>query len=207
MSSREWKDLTPEEQRRELDKVEKDVQRLAVGWEAPGELRDAYGPGAFMPRVVRVVDGNTTLGAFRLTPMPPEGKWTTSYYTPPSGPWKATRNYTIPPDSDQWEGHCLESGWRVMLEHLEPDTMIAGTAHAVKTYDEKERRRAGLKGLRVTRRGGSYRFTGPGGGRRRPERVDVQERKLAKVLWTLWEVTGDVGVPWEMFRKAVRAVH
>lgn len=205
MSNREWKDLTPEEQRDALDKAEKDVQRLAVGWEAPGELRDSYGPSAFMPRVVRVVDGNVTLGVFRLTPMPPEGKWTTTYEQGPSGRLVGKRRYTFPPDSDQWEGHRLESGWRVMLEHLEPDTVIAGTTRAVGTYDVEERRRAGLKGLRVTRRGGSYRFTCHGGGRRRPERVDVQERKLAKVLWTLWEMTGDAGVSWGVFRKVVRA--
>ena len=207
MSSREWKDLTPEEQHRELNKAEKDVQRLAVGCEAPGELRDTHGPGAFMPRVVRVVDGNTTLGAFRLTPMPPEGKWAVTYEQDPSGGLVGKRHYMVPPDSTQWEGHRLESGWRVMLEHLEPDTVIAGTTRAVGTYDVEERRRAGLKGLRVTRRGNSYRFTRSERRGQRPEWVDVQERKLTKVLWTLWEMTGDSGVPWGMFRTAVRAAH
>ena len=157
-SNRVWGDLTPEEQEKAREKARRDVDRLAVGWSAPGELRDEYGTGYFLPRVVRVIDGNKTVGVFRLTPVPPEGLWTDSHDWSTSPP-RVTRRHTVPPDSEAWADHRLEDGRRIMIEQLEPGRVTRGMGEKVTVHDDWERRRAGLKRLRVTfSRAGAFDF-------------------------------------------------
>lgn len=180
-----YADMTTGEQEAAV-KALKDLYsgKAVTEWSAPGELAEQYGVGAFFPRVVRVFDGNTTVGTFRLTPVAPDGKWSTSYDTPVSGPWGATRRYAFPPDSPVWDDHRLDDGFRVMIEQLEPGKATAGTGPAVTVYDGRQRKKLERKKLQVTvPRPGVFKFRDHG--------FTVRAGKLARGLW-LWG--GDVAV-------------